>query len=768
MRSVRSVVRSLIAVLLALSSVVLVAATVQASVQGARVQRQSVGTTAAVSHSPTISITGVSPQFALSTTKTVTVSGTLTNHTGSAISGIQVQLQWYPKPFDTRSDMSTFATGGPAVLAGGLFSLQPVGSPYPLPHALANGATTHWTVSFKLLQAFAASGGTAGFGDYPLQALASSPASADLASSQTFLPYWPGGKPATPLKVAWIWPLIGTPQQDACPQTLATNSLAGQLAANGRLSTLANAGLQYASEDDLTWAVDPALLSDATVMTAPHYFTGGNAECKDRKQLPADAAAKTWLSNLAGTAGDSAFLTPYADVDAAALSHNGLEADLRSAYQVGDAVAAKILPGTFGPSATANAATLATAWPAGGTADAGVLTSLARDGGVSTVVLNSNELPSSMTINGTAYDTAVARTKTSAGSSMSVLRADSDITSVLGSASAGSSAGARFAAEQDFLAQTAMIFAEGPNTPVRSLVIAPPTGWDPSPAEAADLLWLTRHAPWLSPTGLGTLAAETAKLPAERLPARQVSGDGLSATYMGELQSLDTTMKLFEGILSQPPKSYLDSLAAAVAVTESSAWRGRGSPRGLLAIGELSSYLHDLQRTVLLIPVKKILLAGTSGDTPVSVQNGLNKPYLPDLPISVRVQASEPPGGTLQVTVPALPLVVNPGMTGTVRLHLHSATTVGTATMQLQLTTSAGLPLTWKGASEPLSVEVTRFGRTILVIIFGALGVLVLATVVRLRRKRRGRGRHGGERGAGTDDDASSKADSRAHAGGAG
>src|SRR5580692_9768898 len=105
MRSVRSVVRPMIAVLLALSCVVLVAATVQASVQGARVQKQAGGTHAADPHSLTISITGVSPQFAVSTTQTVTVSGTLSNHTGSAISGIQVQLQWYPVPFDTRSAM---------------------------------------------------------------------------------------------------------------------------------------------------------------------------------------------------------------------------------------------------------------------------------------------------------------------------------------------------------------------------------------------------------------------------------------------------------------------------------------------------------------------------------------------------------------------------------------------------------------------------------------------------------------------------------------
>src|SRR3984957_11484016 len=104
MRSVRSVVRPLIAALLALSCVVLVAATVQASVRGN--QQRAVGTNAAASHSLAISITGVSPQFARSTTKTVTVSGTLSNHTGSAISGIQVQLQWYPLVFGTPSNMS--------------------------------------------------------------------------------------------------------------------------------------------------------------------------------------------------------------------------------------------------------------------------------------------------------------------------------------------------------------------------------------------------------------------------------------------------------------------------------------------------------------------------------------------------------------------------------------------------------------------------------------------------------------------------------------
>src|SRR5580692_1024197 len=724
MRSVRPVVRPLIAALLALSCVVLVAATAQASVQ--KIQHPSSRTDRAVSHSLAVSITGVGPQrWATSKTSTVTVSGTLSNHTGSTLRGIQVQLQWYPLTFLTRSGMDTFASGGPVSLQYGQLTLQPVGDTTLAP-ALPNGATTHWTVSFNLPEAFLTDGygSPQTLGDYPLQVVATSATNGYQGTSRTFLPYWTGTGSATPLKVAWIWPLIDTPQQGACPQTLATNSLDGSFAANGRLSTLLDVGLQYASTDDLTWAIDPALLSDAEVMTHP-YFTGGNSGCTDRNSLAASPAAKSWLSELAGTAGQPAFLTPYADVDAAALSHAGLDADLTTAYQLGDAVASKDLPNTFGSSAdgTGTGTALPVAWPAGGTADAGVLTSLARAGGINTVVLNSGELPTSTP----PYDNALARTKTSSGTDMSALLADSGITAILGSASAA------------------------------------------SPAEAAELLSLTK-APWLRVADLGTLATATAKLPVERLPERRVSGDELSASdgYVDKLRSLDANVGQFESMLSDPPKSYLTTLAAAVAVTQSSAWRGRGSPGGWLALTELLSYITDLHNTVGLIPVKKILLAGASGDTLASVQNGLDQFYLPGhgLAIAVRVGASAELGSSLTVTSPAAPLVVNPGMTGSVRLVLHS-TSIGTTTLQLQLLAKDGSPLAWPRASEPLSVEVTRFGRLILVIIFGALGVLVLATVLRLRRKRRrvGVGETGDDDDTG---DAGRRTDSRAHAGGTG
>jgi hypothetical protein len=140
MRSVRPVVRTLIAVLLAGCCAVLVATTATASDQ--RIQQQSAGTSLAGSRTLTLSIDSVSPQFATAS-ETVTVSGTLSNHTGSAIPDIALQLQSYPSAFATRSEMASYTSGGPVTLQAGLAVLQPEGTPDQLSGSLAKGATAH-------------------------------------------------------------------------------------------------------------------------------------------------------------------------------------------------------------------------------------------------------------------------------------------------------------------------------------------------------------------------------------------------------------------------------------------------------------------------------------------------------------------------------------------------------------------------------------------------------------------------------------------------
>ena len=695
----RTVVRTLIAVFLATAAPVLAAPAVRAHAQ--EVQQQSFRTNSAGSRQLTISVDGVSPSYA-TPTATITVRGTVTNDTGSPVTGVQVQLLSSSLYFGTRSAMDSYAAGHDTLL-----NLAPEGTAVTLPGTLHSGRTARWSASFP-----AASAGYPQFGVYPLAAQAESAVGSPLAISRTLLPYWPGSGAAKPLSVAWIWPLIDAPQQGMCGATLATNSLAGSLAAGGRLGTLLDVGQQWAAQDDLTWAVDPALLSDVKVMTGK-YGVGGSSTCTDRQYEPASVAAAQWLSLLSdSTATEPMFFTPYADADVAALTRAGLEQNTRTAYRLGQSVAATIL---------SRSSSAPVAWPADGAANASTLTSLAHDGGASTVVLNSGQLPSS----DGQYDNALNATTAGDGTTMGVLLADSGITGVLGSASATSSAGAQFASAQDFLADTAMILAEAPNLQ-RSVVIAPPRHWDPSAAEAGALLSMTYSAPWLHKTDLSSLATAAGRLSAKaKAPAGTPSG-ALSAGYTDQIAAVDASAALYKDLLYQPGPNVLNSVDAAVAATTSAAWRGRGAPAGQQVLNNVRGNLGKKEQAVTIITGKKILLAGTSGTTPVSVQNLL--------PVAVQVRVVATPSDASQLSVGKFVdlLQVPSKKTGTVRVPLHSSA-ITTTTMQLQLQTEDGSPLTW--TSQSLSVQATRYGRALLVLIAAALGVLVLTSMARWIRR---------------------------------
>jgi len=72
--------------------------------------------------------------------------------------------------------------------------------------------------------------------------------------------------------------------------------------------------------------------------------------------------------------------------------------------------------------------------------------------------------------------------------------------------------------------------------------------------------------------------------------------------------------------------------------------------------------------------------------------------------------------------------------TATVRVPVHSAA-LGTTLIQLQLVTRNGVPLPEPGATQQLSVESTRYGRALLVLIGAALGLLLLTSVIRWTRR---------------------------------
>jgi hypothetical protein len=725
MPSVRIVVRTLTACVLAVLGMGIagpaLAAQVTPAAQRQGHSQESARTKQAASSGLTISIDSMSSRFARPGS-TIVVKGTVTNHTGAPLSSVQVQLETSAAEFRSRSVMASYLAG-----TDGYFGYAPIGDPWTAKSTLHNRSTMSWSASLPVSAA-----GYGRFDVYPLVAQAMS-SYVPQGSARTFLPYWDPSPGAAPQKldVSWVWPLMDQPQQGACRHTLSTSELATSLAPGGRLGTLLAAGLQYSGSTRLTWAVDPALLSDATVMTQ-RYKVGGDAQCTDTTSMPVSTAAATWLSQLrTRTASDPMFVTPYADPDVSALTHAGLDSDISRAYTLGNEVATKSLSRAFGDSTSGNSApgngtggaAATIAWPDGGAADVSVLTSLARDGQVGTTVLSSSLMPP--VPDGTYQpDDAVARVSTGIATTMHVLLADAGLTSLLGSATPGASRGTQFAVTQEFLAETAMITAEAPSAH-RSLVVAPPSRWNPSATEAATLLAQT-SAPWLRPVSLATLATERPGSTDRRpLPSVKKAPQELSQNYISTVKAGRAGARLFGSLLYQPAPDVIPSLERSVAATESASWRGNASPGGWLALNKLKYFLIDREGQVKIISGNRVVLAGTSGATPVSVFNGLSGPVL------VKVRAVVPPGSQLTITDYNSPIMVPSQQTVTVRIHVHSAA-LGSTMLKLQLVTKDGIPL---GKPQSFTVQATRFGRALLILIAAALGVLVLTSLARWVRR---------------------------------
>jgi Family of unknown function (DUF6049) len=672
----------------------------------------------ATSGAVSVAIGSMNPQWARPGS-TVTLSGTVTNGTSQVATGLKVQLYISPGVFQTRSQMDSYLTRGGR-------TLEPAGSQPAGFTSLKPGATASWRASFRVSDS-----GITGFGVYPLAAGVTGTAGTILASDRTLLPLWPGAQAAglkRPLDIAWVWPLIDQPHHEACSvpggSALSGNDLAATLDQGGRLSALLQAGKTHPGAE-LTWFIDPALLSDAATMTS-RYQVQSKPGCTQVTHQPASKAAASFLSALRTVmAEQQAVITPYANADMTALVHRGLNADLTRAFAAGSTVAQDVLRGTYRPSI---------AWPAGGTADLSVLTALAAAEHIGTVVLNSTQMPPKPT---RLYhgDNAVTSIRTGAGTTMNVLLADDTLTKVLragNTSSGGLPQGTEFAVKQRFLAETAMIAAEEPNS-ARSIVAAPPQRWSPTAELAGDLLDETMRAPWLSPAPLASLpTAENTERSISRQPppSSKASPGELGRGYLNQVATAGTRLGVYKSVLYRPPADYVKMLNQALAATESSAWRGTGKAQGTALTASLSVYLKNAEKRVRIISsAAPISMGGASGAVPVSIQNELQQAILVRLGTTVAIT----PGRTSQLTIGRLPgkIIIQPQQAVTVRLPVSSAPQGSTA-IQLSLYAANGTRLAW--ADTQLTVQSTRYGRAILFLIAAAIGVLVLTSLYRAVR----------------------------------
>jgi Family of unknown function (DUF6049) len=695
----------------------------------------------------TIGITSVSPQVARPG-QPVTVQGTVSNLTRAAVSGLSVQLQSSSTPLGSRSALSEYAAGNLQVF------LALTGAPAQLAGTLAPGAVDHWSIRVP-----ESSLALTSFGVYPLAAQVDSVAAGGtaLSTARTFLPFWPGSAAAAGLtqrtKIAWIWPIFSAPEQAACPALL-NGDLASSLA-GGRLSRLLAAGsTPEAVRAGLTWAIDPSVLASAAVMRRS-YRVGGTSSCSGAVARRASPAAGPWLTQLRSvTAQQDYFVTPYADVDMSALTHAAMRIDLERAEHNGNAVARQYLGATQRP---AGPGVGAIAWPADGFADFEVLGNLGA-GGWRTVILNSSLMPPTTP---TAYTpSAITSALDGVNGRLNVALSDNGLSQVLadgptagaargGAAQAGSRRGAgsasaasrsartvqaataasSFAAEQLFLAETAMIVSEAPAIP-RSVVITPPRQWNPAPGLATALLSESDNAPWLRPASLADLiSAKSAagQVPRMSPPQQKFAPGELPRGLMRKVKGLEGGIRLQASMFGQPASSYL---AGAVAAVESSAWRG--NPRQAKALlASVAGYLATQDRQVRIIDTGQDTLTGKSGPVPVSINNRLGRR------VTVLLQAHAP-SGRMTVRPSETTVTIGAHQQRIVVIKVRSAA-AGSSVLRLNLAAPDGAPLPGTGAQ--LTVDATHFGTTAMVIVAIALAVFLVTAIARAIRR-------GGARGA--------------------
>jgi hypothetical protein len=660
-----------------------------------------------------LAITSVSPDYARAG-QTVTVSGILTNISNNQVSGLSIQLRSSGQWFTSRVQMQEYANNGTGL------GDSTVGAPTPVTRTLAPRTTIGWSVALRGSQL-----PMTAFGVYPLAAEADSSGQTPLAVSRTFLPFWPGKKGLDPQRqdVAWIWPLIDQPRQAICAGLL-NNGLAASFGSGGRLSGLLDAGRAYASSAHLTWAIDPALLANATTMSKP-YRAGNVAGCGGPQQ-PASHAAGTWLAQLrSATASQPVLLTPYDDADIAALTRYSLSADLNRAFTQGRQVAGLVLGRSFSPTA---GGLNGTAWPADGSAGRADLENLAASDGINTVVLGSSTMPPAP--QQTYTPSAQTTTPDGAGSSLQVLLSDDTITQVIGSANAASDSKATaFSVAQRYLAETAMIAAERPGV-ARSILVAPPRRWNPPAGLASDLLSETVRAPWLKPVSLVGLAA--VKHPAGQVtrqaPPRRVSGARLGRALVSQVRDLDQQVRVLKSIqLTAAP-----SLDHGMFAIESSAWRGGGQAGQRALAQQVSADLARQEKGLKILVTQREQLTGKTGTVPVSIYNRLGY----DVQVRLRVD----PGGGVTVRKQPGTVTVKAESQRIVSLPV-TASGVGSTTLTLSLLTPDGIPI--PGARASMTIQATHYGTLAIVIIAAVLGVFMITSGARTFR-RRGRGTRDG------------------------
>ncbi|GAA3364423.1 DUF6049 family protein [Saccharopolyspora gregorii] len=277
-----------------------------------------------------LEVTKVTPSVVSGSTGEVSISGRITNRSGSTINGIEARVQ---RGYPTQSD--------PAVqdaLRGNAATVDET-SFRPLIDTLAPGQQAPFELKVPLTGPDSLE--IAESGSFPLLVNVNGQPDdggrARIGESRFLLPVLappgaPPAKPAEPAPIAVLLPIVDYPrmQQEGTPDqraVLADDALAASLTPGGRLydlvqSVVDGAGAGSPLGNGLCFAVDPDLLATVQAMSRGYLVRrpdGGTQEGTGA------ASAQLWLNKLReATARRCVLALPYADSDLLALEHAGL------------------------------------------------------------------------------------------------------------------------------------------------------------------------------------------------------------------------------------------------------------------------------------------------------------------------------------------------------------------------------------------------------------------------------------------------------------
>ncbi|QKV93798.1 hypothetical protein HUT19_20235 [Streptomyces sp. NA02950] len=645
---------------------------------------------------------------------TLTVGGTVTNGTRTAISGSHVGLRVGPalngrNAIDNAARRTGYSEGADGSEIGGKYA-QKIGK-------LAAGASRDFSLSIPVDKLSLGQDGVYQLGVALSGQTRDRPWQHVLGIQRTFLP-WQTGPAKKKSQLTFLWPLISsthvTPRtdndEDRTP-IFRDDRLVKELSPGGRLQQMVSLGKDL----PITWVIDPDLLATVEAMTKNYEVEtpgGGDDTAPGRGQ----AVAKQWLNDLQKAVADRQVIAlPFADPDLASLAHRGKNSGALGHLQDATELASTTVQTVLGVKPRTDFA-----WPVDGAVDSSVV-DVATSAGAHNVIARSDSLRET---GGLSYTPTAAR---QIGGGNTAVVADARLsTAFTGDMSTPQNS---TLAIQRFLAQSQMINLQAPDKQ-RSVVVAPQRIPTTSQAQSMAAALKGLSGQWSEPLGLGQAAkAEpdpnaTQRVPGGRAYPRALRKQELPTDAFEDIQTTQGKLDMFERILTAKYR-VVTPFGNAIRREMSTSWRGEAHHSAGFR-RDVQGYLSGLTKKVRLVPKSNMTLSGRSATIPVTVQNNLVQG------VELRLVLRSQQGNRLEIGEPQV-VTVEGGHSQSVKFGT-TANANGPVRVSAQLYTPDGQPY---GGEMKFKVNVTEITSTVILVIAGGVLLLVLAGIrIYVQRKR--------------------------------